>query len=258
MDENSIANTFAKYFCVVRADTDELRKLVYNIRYEVYCREFSYEREEDCPGQMEQDEYDAQSKHCLLIHRSTGTPAGCIRLVCPCKDTPEALLPFERFCGESLDKGKFDLSNLKAGTYGEISRLAVLSSFRRRTEDAHTPTGIGQDVNPDPSGRRSSFPFMPVGLVLAIFNVFLNSDLQYAFCMMEPRLARLLKRYGIIFTQVGDIMDYHGPRGPFVITREEITANLNPEVYDLMFLIKKQLLREVPDTQIVLSGQLAL
>ncbi len=53
---------------------------VYQIRYRVYCEEFQYEPPilSRC---QETDEFDATSSHCLVMHKATGMPAGCARLV---------------------------------------------------------------------------------------------------------------------------------------------------------------------------------
>ena len=55
-----------------------------------------------------------------------------------------------------------------------------------------------------------------------------------ALVMMEPRLARLLNSCGIKFTQVGEVIDYHGRRGPFCITREELLQNLQADSEQLL------------------------
>lgn len=43
----------------------------------------------------------------------------------------------------------------------------------------------------------------------------LNQGLKGAFAMMEPRLARRLRRLDILFEQVGETVEHHGLRGPF-------------------------------------------
>ncbi len=242
MSNVSIPTSFSRYFYIKAADTPELVETVFRIRYQVYCQEFGYEREEDCPGGMERDEYDDQSAHCLLIHKPTGLPAGCVRLVKPLQNDPAASLPFELHCKDSLRKDMFDIGALSPGSYGEFSRLAVLSTFRRRKSDEQKPFSLTEkDLEPLHSRGRDSFPFIPVSLFLTALVLFLNSDLKHVFAMMEPRLCRLLRRFGILFTPVGEVMDYHGPRGPFVLAREDVLVNLDPDIYELMMLIDKML-----------------
>jgi len=105
----TMAQTFQKYFSVKLANTQELKQQVYNIRYHVYCKEFEFESIESCPNEMETDEYDDYSLHCLIIHNTTDIPAACVRLVPKINFEYETqgqfdLLPFEKFCADSLDK----------------------------------------------------------------------------------------------------------------------------------------------------------
>ncbi len=242
-----MTDTFRKYFYVTPADTPVLQAQAYRIRYRVYCQEFGYEQEEDCPGGMERDDYDARSRHGLLYHRVSGRPAGCVRLILPDSDDPAAPLPFERFCGDALDRSLIDPRELPPGSYGEFSRLAALAEFRCRKEDEHQPLNLNDFEHIDASGR-DSFPLVPLGLFLLALALFLKSNLQIVFAMMEPRLVRLLRRYGILFKQVGEVMDYHGPRGPFMMRRETLLPNLTPEAYDLITLIDRQLSKNAHDT----------
>ena len=99
-DTLSLAQTFQKYFSVVLADTEELKQKVYHVRYNVYCKEFEYESAESCPNEIETDEYDEDSLHCLIIHKKTNIPAACVRLVPTSAHGHDVLLPFEKYCGD--------------------------------------------------------------------------------------------------------------------------------------------------------------
>lgn len=219
MDKNNIVSAFSDYFELVLANTPELLSFVYNIRYQVYCQEFHYEAEDKCPDGREQDEFDKYSQHCLMIHRETRRPVGCIRLIDPNRNGIAMSLPFETFCPPTP---AYDINpnQLLRGSFGEFSRLAVTSSFRRRQEDEKKPLSLPEEIPSDPQGRRSRFPYIPVGLFMAGMSMFLNTRMNFAFAMMEPRLVRLLKRFGIVFTQVGNVIDYHGPRAAFVLPRK--------------------------------------
>ena len=268
MNDGLIADAFDKYFYVTRATTPETRELAFRIRYQVYCQEFHFEREEDCPGQMERDIYDDRSEHCLLIHKPTSTPMGCVRLILPDRGC-RASMPFERFCASQFSFAPIpapsspvllplsekvarrtiipslrrvhgmSLYTLPRDSFCEVSRLAVLSTFRRRESDEKKPISFPETTSA--GGDRSSFPLIPLSLFLASLSRFLNSAHEYAFAMMEPRLARLLKRFGLIFTMVGNVVDYHGQRGPFVYTRRRAVNNLDPQIYALLQLIDSQL-----------------
>ena len=77
----SPCEAFNTWFSVDFASSAELCKRVYEVRYRVYCEEFGYEEREAFPDGQERDKYDAASLHCLITHRPTGRPAGCVRLV---------------------------------------------------------------------------------------------------------------------------------------------------------------------------------
>jgi N-acyl amino acid synthase of PEP-CTERM/exosortase system len=239
MEKLEILGLYKKYFKFLYADNDDLRELVYNIRYQVFCREFGFEREEDYPDGKEWDEFDERSLHCILIHKPSDTAVGCVRLIMPL-DSSTSLLPLEMCCGEAVDKNKFDLSSNGKRNFGEISRLAVLSNFRRRSSDIQGPVSI-PDQNKVIKSGRDTFPLISVSLSLGILSMLLNSGLEHGLAMMEPRLTRLLRRYGIVFKQIGDIVDYHGRRGPFLITREDILPSLSPKVLPLMKVIDTEL-----------------
>lgn len=240
MERSAITESYEKYFYVVRADTEELRQHAYRVRYEVYCKEFCYEPAQNYPDQMESDEYDEQAWHCVLMHKPSKSAAGCVRLIRPCKDGPTALLPFERCCSQAVDRQVFDLSAMARDSFSEISRLAVLPAFRRRKTDEKRPISFPDRKILEASGR-DAFPLISISLSMGMTSMFLSSGLKYAFSMMEPRLTRMLKRYGIIFKQIGDVMDHHGMRGPFVIERSEVLPNLSPDLRSLLDIIHRQL-----------------
>ena len=72
---------FHRYFNAVAASSDELRREVYRIRYDVYCDELRFEDPARFPDKQEIDPYDRLSLHCLLLHRTSNTFAGCVRFV---------------------------------------------------------------------------------------------------------------------------------------------------------------------------------
>jgi hypothetical protein len=58
---------------------------------------------------------------------------------------------------------------------------------------------------------------------------------------MEPRLARQLRLFGIVFTQVGAAVEHRGLRAPFFIHRDGIFNHLKPQCRELLGKIQKQL-----------------
>jgi len=230
----TLVDAFNLFFAVVPADSRELRDSASRLRYEVYCRELHYEAPEDHPDELESDVYDEDSRHCLLRHRPSGEFAGCVRLVLNQADGIRRPLPFERQCGSGLWHTIIEPDRLPRGSFGEISRLAVVARFRRRAGEQGSAHGLSDAVDAPSSDERRVFPHIALGLYLAAAALGLRHGLDIVFVMMEPRLARHMQRYGILFTQAGDVIDYHGQRGPFFITREGLYGNLKPEVRQLL------------------------
>ncbi|WP_138140226.1 PEP-CTERM/exosortase system-associated acyltransferase [Colwellia psychrerythraea] len=227
------------------ADTKSLRQVAFKIRYGVYCTELGWEPENEL--EMETDVYDDYAFHCLLEHRRTGAFAGCIRLVIPPVNHPNFQLPFEKNCLHSARPEIIDSTTLKRGSFGEISRLAVLASFRRRKKEDHTPFIIN---NIDPKNfysedERRNFPNIAMGLYLAGLSLASMCNHVGLFVMMEPRLNRRLTRFGLPFKQAGDKTDYHGRRAMFYLEKEGFSSHLTEELKDLYIIIHSDLCQQI-------------
>ena len=72
MIANDVITQFSQHFRLLPANTPELLREVYRMRYEVYCLEMGFERPEQFPDGLERDDYDRRARHCLLQHRATG------------------------------------------------------------------------------------------------------------------------------------------------------------------------------------------
>lgn len=232
---NDLTTSFQKYFMVILADTPELRDEVYRIRYAVYCDELRYEPPKDNPGGLEKDIYDNHSWHCLLLHRPSNQLAGCVRLVYHDPGNIQTPLPFEARFKNILYPDYTDKMPPNRGNFGEISRLAVPNNFRRRKSDDGALLGDTSIQAATSQGQRK-FPYIPLGLYLAAAAVGVELGLD-AFAIMEPRLARHLKRFGIVFQQAGEIIEYRGKRAPFYIDHNELLKTLQQPVRGLFDLI---------------------
>lgn len=103
---NSLVDLFNEYFEVVPADTPEKLRESYRLRYEVYYKEglFPGMNADDCPEELEYDQYDERSVHCLLIHKPSGAIAGTVRLIPTDHQNPEAKLPLETIAGDFFSR----------------------------------------------------------------------------------------------------------------------------------------------------------
>lgn len=237
---------FQNYFDVRLANTPELLEQIYRIRYDVYCREFGYETEESCPGGLEQDEYDACSLHCLVIHRASSRGAGCIRLVLPPAAEPGFLLPMERFCGHSLTDPVWHPARLPRTSIAEVSRLAVHTQFRRRLGESESPVGISTIGDFSLSERRT-FPLLSLALFYAGATLMVLAGRQNAFVMVEPRLARRMQAVGLRFVQVGEPMEYHGPRAAYYVSVQQVLENIHGELQHLYGFVYDSLKDDAAD-----------
>jgi N-acyl amino acid synthase of PEP-CTERM/exosortase system len=215
----SVDSHFQSYFDVLFANTPELLEQVHRIRYDVYCREFHYEREEDCPGGLERDEYDEHSLHTLVVHKATNIGAGCVRMVQPPADDPGFLLPMELHCGHTLNHPERHPQRIPRHHLAEISRLAVHTSFRRRLGESESP--FGALTHALDQQERRTFPMVSLALFAGATALLALSARQHMFVMMEPRLARRLQGLGFPFVPVGEPLDYHGLRAAYHVTVEE-------------------------------------
>ncbi len=236
--------SFQKFFSVVPADTPDLQDEVYKIRYDVYCKEFGYEPAGNFPDEKECDGYDAQSKHCLVVHKPSGFPAGCVRLVPTDLTDPSAPLPFEQYCGDSLDQKRLEELQFSRSSVCEISRLAVRREFRRRAGESESRYGHIQTFGFAPEEQRT-FPYIAVSLYLAATVLTELTERQNVFAMMEPFLPRLLGRAGITFTQVGKVVDYHGQRAAYFITTDSALQNMQPELRQLYDFIRASIVASI-------------
>lgn len=234
------ANLFETYFDVVTANSGPMLEEVFRLRHQVYCEELGFEPQR--ASRLEHDEYDKRSIHCLLFHKASKTYIGCSRLILADSNEPEAPFPFELTCGKSL-RWSFDSS---AGTgrerYGEISRLAIIAKFRRLPKnEVAVADGGSEDFYDGDEDEKHLFPTISLGLYLAMTAIVLNQGLKGVFAMMEPRLARRLRRLGILFEQVGEAVEHHGLRGPFLIHCDSILNTLKPDCRALLGKIQNSL-----------------
>lgn len=234
------ADTFARYFRVDLAYDDALLDQVHYIRYRVYCEEFGYEPLERCPNQRERDEFDESAVHCLVTHLPSNRPAACVRLVPTPHEHPEAELPFEKYCRESLDRTLLRKMGLDRAQMCEVSRLAVDRSFRRRPGEQQTRIG-NANYDEFSDEERRTFPFIAVSAYLAATAIMVHTERQHAFAMMEPFLPRLLRRTGIHFSRVGADTDYHGIRAAYHIETQAALERMKPDLQGLYSVIERQL-----------------
>jgi N-acyl-L-homoserine lactone synthetase len=154
------------------------------------------------------DEYDAGSLHVLLRQRDTGAPIGCFRLVMP--QDNDVWLPFDRYGVPHVDERLFDWSRVNRARSVEVSRLAL--SPRART------CGAAEGGPSD--------PYMATAMFYAVTALVLKLGTENLFMVIEPRLGRLISRYGFSLDQISPPFEYYGQRATFSAYRSRIVEEL--------------------------------
>ena len=238
MEAERVVEDFRHYFSMVAATTPELRDQGYRIRYAVYAEELGWEDKGRFPDKRETDQYDTDSLCCLLRHRASGQTVGCVRLIQSCPDGQRAF-PFEGVLvtGSALEHRFGAGWRLQSA---EISRIAVISQFRRRRGERERPENAIEDDNSVTPERRV-FPHIAIGLYLGAATMGLINGVARVFAIMEPKLARRLRIYGIEFEAIGEPIEHHGMRIPYVLTRESFEVGATASIKALLLTIAEDL-----------------
>ncbi len=225
---------FSQYFEFLPALDAATRQAVYRIRHEVYCRDLGWEPVRD--DGLEQDEFDAQSIHCLLRRKGTGEPVGCTRLILRRPGPGSEPLPFEHHCDKALHRHLVDPAALPPEQQAEVSRLAVMRNYRQRKGEQDSAVALSDDDFAS-RGPQSRFPYIPVGLYLGVASIAQRLGREYVFVLTEPRLARHFSRIGFAIDTVGDAIEHRGLRAPSLLRASQFMAHLRASIHPLYDVI---------------------
>ncbi|MBK5936137.1 MULTISPECIES: PEP-CTERM/exosortase system-associated acyltransferase [Halorhodospira] len=225
MNRSLLCRAFARYFDIHTADTENRRRAIARLRYQVYCEEFGFEAAERFPEREERDAYDARACHALLWHRPSGRVAGCVRVIPGEPDPRRPNLPMEPSCTAALHDTPLHPGRLPPERVCEVSRLAVHRHFRRRTGEPRTPLG-DIDALQFPMVQRRTFPLISASLFTAAAVLSGQLGRDHVFAIMEPRLAHFVARYGLHFRRISDDFEHRGRRAAYYIHRPEVLATI--------------------------------
>lgn len=224
-----LGTAFKQYFEVVPAVTEELRQEAYRIRHSVYCEDLQFESQQ--ANGLEMDEYDDYSLHLLIRSISSGLFIGCTRIVRPLPGDDGKGLPFEKICAQTLERSVIDPSKLPRDKIAEISRLAVISAYRRRKGEQNSPINISeQDFGNEPTTR---FPYIPLGLYYGTVELARIYNIEVLFMLTEERLANHFNKLGSRLEFIGAPVEHHGLRFPSMIVISHLLENLKPIIRPL-------------------------
>lgn len=234
---NHLGTSFKQYFEIVPALTEELKQEAYRVRHAVYCEDLHFETSR--PDGFEIDEYDARSLHLLIRSIHNNTFIGCTRIIRPPLGSSDKRLPFERTCAQTLDRSIIDPAKLPADKIGEVSRLAVISAFRRRKGEKNHPISISEE---DFSlGSILRFPYIPLGLYIGTVELARLYNIKVLFMLTEKRLASHFSRLGAQLESIGEPVEHRGLRFPSMVETHSIIANMRSIFRPLYQVVAKDI-----------------
>jgi len=233
----TVSEGYRRYFTVVPALTGDLRTRNYRLRHQVYCRELGFEPVR--PDDLEYDEFDSRSLHCLVQSTASGQDVGCARLILLDPQQPAELLPVEIACAATIDRSLVAAMAGERSQIAEISRLAVIGSYRRRQGEQDRPISISEaDFG---TGDRPRQPYLALAVYLSLIAFARQYGLRTLLVLTEHRLATNLARLGVNLRQIGQPVDHRGTRIPSLLVVEQVIDGMGVPLRALFELISHEL-----------------
>lgn len=207
---------FTSHFHVVAGNA--AKTAAAKLRHKVFCKEKGWESTRE--NGLEQDTYDVHSIPIVLYLRNVVDPIACIRLILA-KDyhqlpVEKNLVPLEG--AEILVETGLVHERERSA---EVSRLAVDRDFRKRSSEKGR---VFVEGSIDPLNGR--FPFIAVGIYLAMIRSASLQNIDHIYFMVEPALFRSLRKLGASPQAVGKKVEHRGERIPCYICVSEMIKNL--------------------------------
>jgi N-acyl-L-homoserine lactone synthetase len=193
-------------------DSGALLRASHHLRYQAYCVDRKFLRVEDYPDQLERDDYDAISTHfgVFVDEVSPERMIGTARLV-----PGDCQFPLHDHCTIAPRYQEYFRSGLRTA---EISRLMV------------SPNGIAKFIGRESHALRKD---ILVALYKAMYRWVEAQDVSLLFAAMEEPLARLLRKTGFPFVEIGPEADYYGRVFPYVLDIEFAKLHLRMHAPDI-------------------------
>ena len=224
------------------------------LRYDIYCEEMHFLAAENYPDHMETDAFDSSAIHVGAVSTQTDardTLVGTLRLVLP---SSKGFPLFEHCKLFDEYKGLGASHDAALITAGEISRLALVKSCRRRSGDGLYDLASNADrlshsrIDKRPVPHRRQRPEIVLGLYKTLYQESKRQGITHWFAAMEKTLLRLLHRYKFAFQPIGPEVDYYGPVTPYMVEIAEIEKGIYRKCPELFSEFIKGLAPElIPD-----------
>lgn len=214
---------FDQYFEVFLADNAEGKDINYQIRYQVYCLETGYEDPETYPEKMEYDSFDDRSVHFIARAKETGSWIAALRLVLGSMNE----LPINHTATIDTNRLLTIMAADSAADFNrsaEISRMSVVSGYRKRKQEQDVPFQLPwtkdeciSDVAGDPLQERRKAPWLMLALLYAARDYSEQHGITHWFFLTPKSLARIFKGLGMQLEVTGPACEHRGTRFPHVI-----------------------------------------
>lgn len=221
---HDFARDYKRHYTIVPAVDEALKQHGYRIRHTVYCEELGFEALR--ASGLEHDEFDHRSLHCLIHATSDDHYVGCARIVPTSPIRDEITMPFEHICAGQLHPEIVDFIDAHRGQVAEASRLSIIAPYRSKMIEGSTTPAIHQGSSVTPT----RLPYRTLALYLGLIAMSRFHGIDHLFLLTERALGVSIKKLGWAIRQVGNVVDFHGHRMPFLLDLEHTLATLNPSV----------------------------
>lgn len=239
---------FDQYFEAFLADTPESKEINYSIRYQVYCLETGFEDPVRYAKKRELDPFDQHAVHFIVrtkptLQRPNSEWIAALRLVV----RPFDSLPLNEHVNVNFsflsDEIVRDIKNGDTSRCAEVSRMCVVSKYRRRHQERKTPYQVPYDPTREsppantlePAERRKA-PWLMLGLLNAARDYSETHNIRYWFFLTNEALARVIEGVGFSLIAVGPPCEHRGKRIPYfrdLNTGYEKLATRLPIIYQM-------------------------
>lgn len=190
----------------LRLNSQEFLREAMRLRFQVYCRECHFIKEEEYREGYETDEFDEHSLHFGAFNPG-GNMVGFARLIlASCSRFPVE----EKSPHLNLGLGE----NVKRENCAEISRFMITKKHKNASHNQIVNAMLTQGRELSFSERVNPVTF---GLGRTMYQECLQRGIEYCFAFMEKTCWALMKIYGFNFEPVGPEVDFYGAVRPYVI-----------------------------------------
>lgn len=211
-------NFFDQNYEVLLADTEESKKIHFQLRYHVYCDELRFEDKNNFPNKSESDEWDTNAIHFIVRHKYTGQYLGALRLA----QGAQRGFPLEKY------SKLYKKPNENQYAYSmEISRLCVIKEARRFNSKSETIIDPKQkyysraNINEyRPSNRELMW-----GMIRAAALYSHNIGVIKWYILVAPALALTIQKAGFSMKKIGHACQLRGERTPYILNVDQVLSN---------------------------------